>query len=168
MINENITLAIIAACAVIGAAFLHYLWTKAKTIADFRQAWINDLRDELSRFIAMMVSPNDAQSPFDPMQSWSRLQLLLNPKEHNHIELMNLLERLKTAFSHYRHAELETKSESPALHLENPFIEEIAQLTREIGDLGQTILKDEWEVTKQMRLYWSDVFPFRLRKRSAR
>ena len=144
--------AFIALIAALVVAVMHYLWTKAKTISEFRQKWINDLRDELSRYLALMVSPKDAESPFEVFQSWTRLQLLLNPKEPKHQKMMEHLEEIKLNYANYRRWTMENSSGNSTEQIDS-VRDQIAELTSVIGALGQEILKEEWEVTKQMRLY---------------
>ena len=155
--NDEITRAWIAAISLIAAAILaawvHYVWTKAKTISEFRQKWINNLRDELSVFIGLMSAPAPA-TPYEIARSLARIKLFLNYKEDEHIELLSMVEQLADVFNEYRKArEREVAGEQNAIVDVKHNSDKAGKLINELGNFGQQVLKAEWEETKAMKVF---------------
>ena len=103
-------------------------------ITNNRQEWINSLRSEITSFIAIVASTSPSQSPqdmsSDDMKSlWIhsyKIELLINPKENDHEELVELIRE--------EISNLQTSNEST--------------LISEIILLSQKILKREWDRVK--------------------
>ena len=73
---------------------------KADTVASNRQEWINTLRNELSEFIAVITSVGvfrpggmGAQEVHRQTRIAAKIQLLLNPTEPDHQELIGVVRR---------------------------------------------------------------------------
>ena len=78
---------------------------KSNVLYPNRQKWINTLRDEISNYLAIMArtagataSRTDDQAYLrtcieDLCRSESKIQLLLNPKENDHVALIALLKK---------------------------------------------------------------------------
>jgi hypothetical protein len=103
-------------------------------ITNNRQEWINSLRDELTLFLAEIASTSPSQSskdlPAEDMKNlWIhsyKIELLINPKEDDHKELVSLIRQEITNL----HTSAETTSIS------------------KIISKSQEILKREWEIVK--------------------
>lgn len=99
-------------------------------ITNNRQEWINSLRDEITSFLAVVASTSPSQKvpdiPDREMKSlWLhsyKIQLLLNPSEDDHIQLVNKIR-----------AEINNLNEQNG-----------QTLISEIISLSQQILKREW------------------------
>lgn len=94
--------------------------------AEFRQAWINQLRDSISKMFAAFANPEglDRQSAEEGV----RILLLINRNDPDY-------ERLTAAV----HILVDSKAVSP---------NELAKAQREFISVSQDILKREWEVVK--------------------
>lgn len=98
-------------------------------LADFRQAWINELRNCASELQSRSLepAPRDAK---ELERLAHKIRLLMNPKDSNYPELSKLIDEL----------------------LGDPGYGEVNQMTT----LTQTILKTEWEVLKSDLRYESN------------
>lgn len=79
---------------------------RANTITGFRQEWINTLRNEISELFSQLETeaflkttgdPKSASRYIEITRSISKIHLLLNPKEPDHIELMNRIDAANLA-----------------------------------------------------------------------
>jgi hypothetical protein len=113
---------------------------KAEVISRNRQDWINTLRISISEFISLCIilskvnehivnSAEDKWERFFALRS--KISLLINPKEDDHQQLDELIEKA-TQF------------------ILNNNKEGFRNIRREIIKLSQQILKREWERVKQV------------------
>jgi hypothetical protein len=100
------------------------------TIAEFRQAWINNLRDAMAKFIALGVDLTRHDIPKMAEQA-AKIQLLMNRNDARY-------ERLVDSLSDYIKAAGSEGSELPS---------------KEFVELCQDVLKSEWEVLKKQLLH---------------
>lgn len=78
-------------------------------ISEFRQQWINELRDDVSRLISIASEEMDSEELAEYQLLWTRIQLRLNPDEEAHNELVGKLGALTNAiFSGNGHADAQT------------------------------------------------------------
>ncbi|HEV2697153.1 MAG TPA: hypothetical protein VGU90_04105 [Terriglobales bacterium] len=128
-----IVVGVITALGVIVAALVSLLgtqeelrWNAALKIAEFRQAWINDLRDSMSAFQSIAIGPNAVNNP-DLYRFGTKIELLMNRRDGRYDELNEAM---------YAFLRTNTMAERWAC---NP-----AFVT-----VSQNILKEEWEVLKR-------------------
>ena len=107
-------------------------------IAPMRQAWINSLRELLAEFsgsaLHYFLAGFEGRSDSEYRQMFileAKVQLMLNPKEDDHIQLEKLIRKLMTA--------VKTGNE-----VEGYFI----KTQEEIIELSRRVLKREWAVVK--------------------
>ena len=144
----SIIAAATALVAVLASPFLAARTSKNQMIGPMRQAWIYDLRDNLSTYCAHLSinrwhhlpSPDEADSEQERKQfnDFSRIQeairlreklfLLLNPQEAQHIALASLIQ---SAFDTYEQVG-DTSKVLVALRVN-----------------AQVVLKTEWDVVKR-------------------
>ena len=113
---------------------------RAQTISANRHAWINSLRDELAAFLSLITSLAfpimDAnrfrQAAEELILVHSKIKLRLNPKEQDHVQMNDLLNRA------YESAISSDDKERRTVHTKRD----------EITALSQVILKREWERVK--------------------
>ncbi|MFG6458909.1 hypothetical protein [Roseateles sp. BYS96W] len=112
-------IATVVAALIAGAiAFVNLTLTKEQKTSEFRQAWIDALREDLAQFLAAAraftraiealhtLGPDyDTKYPlnisaskiselrYQAAETFSRIQLRLNPDEPEHVELLRLLRR---------------------------------------------------------------------------
>jgi hypothetical protein len=98
-------------------------------LADFRQGWINQLRDSLAEFESLAVSWD-----YDPPEKNTQLhrlavkiRLSMNPKDNNYEKLSTMLDALM-------------KDADPQAS---------AATAEELTRISQDVLKKEWEVLKR-------------------
>ncbi|WP_449447531.1 hypothetical protein [Thermomonas brevis] len=140
--------AITALAAVIVSPFLAYRAGKRQMIGPMRQTWINDLRNTLTEYMAILSinrwhgAPSAQDPPADQerkeLEDLGRVKeairlrekifLLLNPTEAPHIELSRLVQ---SAFDIYNRGD------------------DAAASLVAIRTHSQSVLKAEWEVVKQ-------------------
>lgn len=108
-------------------------------ITQFRQQWINSLRDTLSRFISkaeyIFITEDDDkvdEAYREMVEAQYKIELLLNPEEADHNNVTNLLEKI-------RNIVFEEKID------EDTFDKNISQLLKE----SKKVLKREWIVVKK-------------------
>lgn len=99
--------------------------------ADFRQNWINALRDEMTTFQSLAVGHDawDAKADAALVKSSTKVLLLMNPKDRDYLKLLNAL-----------HGVLSGKRADR---------EEWLDAHADLIMLCQQILKREWNVTKR-------------------
>lgn len=95
-------------------------------LAEFRQRWINDLRDAMAKFTALAIA-NDASNFQETVEIGAKIALLMNRRDKRFPDLV----RGMTAFR------------ERAQSRESTF--DLSAFRR----LCQDILKDEWEVLKK-------------------
>lgn len=147
-------------------SFVNLTLTKEQKTSEFRQAWIDGLREDLAKFLSASRACGRAieakadhgdKYSVDPFQfgsekvselrheasaTYYRVKLRLNPEEAEHIELLRLLDRAIDEQNEY-FASATEKGE--------PF----AALDR-IADFARPVLKTEWNRVKAGEL------PFRI------
>lgn len=97
-------------------------------IAEMRQEWINSLREAMSKFQSYGVTPSLSHTTEREFYEWgTRIELLMNPKDPDYVELHNCLYGFLAAEN-----SIEKYSANPK------FI-----------DICQRILKREWETLKK-------------------
>ena len=122
----------------------------ASTVATFRQEWINSLRDEISLFIGEWSKATirwqrrdgeSEQQQYDRLQSLSihesKIAMLLNPKESDHMELLASIEKLK-------HLVNEEFAGIPSTTI----TETLEKAKKAVISNSQAILKREWSRVK--------------------
>ena len=143
----SIVAAVTALVAVAVAPFVTIRASKTQMLGPLRQAWINSLRDTVAEYTAKVdagipqssavLAPDDSLRHAAQMerlehqqqvyQLKTKIALLINPKESNHVELVRLAE---SAYAFY-------------LAGQNPSVS-----IRALLDHTQTVLKAEWNVVK--------------------
>lgn len=144
---ESLDTKIIVALISVFISFISLIISKEQKTSEFRQAWINTLRDDISKFIGQVDSikklillnkvatEKDKKETSDAVvldsiklrEIKSKIELLINPKEDKHIQLVQLL---------------------------NQIVEEIKKNTNlsnsinELTKLAQKIFKEEWDRVK--------------------
>ena len=96
---------------------------KAK-IAEFRQAWINNLRDAMAKLMGLGFG---AHGPREVIEAAAKIQLLMNKKDSRYPQLIECMKEFAKAMK-----------SGNQLYDSSEFIE-----------VCQDILKDEWEVLKR-------------------
>jgi hypothetical protein len=138
---------IIVALIAVFVSFIGLIISKEQKTSEFRQAWINTLRDDISRFIgqldstAKLVLINKTSKSEDKEETSSavikdsvklreiksKIELLINPREQKHIQLVSLL----------------TESIENIKKLESN-----SSVVDRITNISQKILKEEWKRVK--------------------
>lgn len=96
-------------------------------LAEFRQAWINSLRDTMAEFHSIGTHPNtDQTSEKDFYKLGTKIELLMNPSDPDYQELHGLM---------YKYLNAKTLADKFSL---NP----------QFINLSQRILKREWDRLK--------------------
>lgn len=147
--NEAIALiSIITALFAVILGPLVSMWVAQKqarvsVLSTNRQAWINNLRDQVSEFISICALfhagdwTNRADNEFDDkferlVLVESKIILMLNPNEKDHNRLSDLLAQARMSLG------------SRAKDIENRRFKEWGSAYKEIVPLTQSILKSEW------------------------
>lgn len=123
--------AIIAGMVAMRNGYLTVRTTAQMKHADFRQAWINSLRDEMSTFQSLAVGAalDDKDNELKLAESGTKILLLMNPKDPEYRALLNGLHAVMAGWKVSRRDFLIKHAEMNAL--------------------CQRILKREWNVTKR-------------------
>ena len=145
---------IIVAIIAVFVSFIGLLISKEQKTSEFRQAWINTIREDISKLIGQINSvsklviinktsveeeksktSNDViLGSVEMRELQSKIELLINPKEKEHIELIALIDNIIQELKDYDHIfEYQKKHEN-----------NIKKLTT----LSQDILKKEWDRVK--------------------
>ncbi len=119
----------------------------AQVVSANRQVWIDTLRDEITSFVTeyRMALVLHAYSELatkeaarDIVRSFTfsriKIELLVNPKEEGHAQLIDLLESAITFIANHKSGTTKAKDGMKEM--------------REIVDLSQSILKREWDRVK--------------------
>jgi hypothetical protein len=158
---------LVAALITAAVSFVNLTLTKEQKTSEFRQAWIDGLRDELAGFLAAarafaravevlnMFGPEYKEKTsllisdekigelrYQAAETLCKIQLRLNPSETEHQELLRLLRR--------------AISEQNAMLSERTGIEETMKAIERATEYAQPVLKKEWERVKTGEL------PFRV------
>jgi len=107
----------------------HRKITSVLKISEFRQAWINELRETLSDFQSIAMEPNS--NPADERSFYklgTKIKLLMNPEDSDYSTLEDLMYKMLAV----------EKGDLHAKYSLNP----------EFIDVSQKILKREWERLK--------------------
>lgn len=123
--------AIIAGAVALRNGYLTIRTTAQLKHADFRQNWINALRDEMTNFQSLAVAkqPWTAKTDAALVKSSTKVLLLMNPKDRDYQRLLNALQAVLAGW-----------------HVErDKWLDAHADLIM----LCQQILKREWNVTKR-------------------
>ncbi|NWJ41071.1 MAG: hypothetical protein HXX12_08895 [Geothrix sp.] len=161
MANQSIaaTATVIAALFAAGVSFLHLTLTKEQKISDFRQAWIDALREDLATFFsvsrAMARATEEQRLPeaqkagmkfafsedqvreyrLTVAQTYYRIKLRLNSGEAEHIQLLSLMDQAIAAQIAAAKGESDGRNTLPA-------IESAVAYSR-------PLLKSEWDRVKR-------------------
>lgn len=125
----------------------------ASTRSQSRQAWIDRLRDDLAEY-ATEVTTIAMRFLFDPLKDpaefqalsqraqllRTRIQLLLNPAEASHRELLDAIEAM-----------LKTATHIPNDKTPEPDSDSIAACRTRLVAAAQTVIKHAWEDVKQLK-----------------
>ncbi len=137
--------AILAFLTAIGAgAIIAAIVAHLTTISNFRQAWINALREDLAEFFKSLDAMNYANQDFmkDSEQNTEK-------RRAARLTVLFLYERIRLRLNRLEtpHIELETKLRA---FLDNPLGQMLADRSKidETADLARRILKTEWDVVK--------------------
>jgi len=132
-ITFAIVVGIISALGVIAAAYislrgthLQLQWSAQVKIAEFRQQWINDLRDAMSSYQSIAIGPEALENP-DLYRFGTKIELLMNRNDRKYEDLSRAM-----------YAFLKAGDRPGRFECNKPFV-----------TISQDILKDEWEVLKQ-------------------
>ena len=152
MEKEPLLLAILdRLCIPIIVAVITYVIAKKQIVnsgvTQFRQKWIDDLRNSISIFIAQaemisMLDFDDDKQYFENFQDLSQMQnkieLMLNPLEEDHNQLIEIANKIREI-----------------IHDENIDDDELEEVLNkkidELLDISKAVLKKEWIVIKQGR-----------------
>ena len=116
-------------------------------VTQFRQQWINDLRESISLFITKaelisMLDLDDDETYFDCFeelsQTQNKIELMLNPEEDDHNEVIAILDNMR---------ELAHDEKLREDKLEARMNKEIEKLLA----VSKRVLKREWNVVKKGR-----------------
>ena len=118
---------------------------RASVVSANRQAWINMLRDSIADYLAkqamardlnVLEHADDSSLPRieELIRLNTRLELLINPKEADHAELVDLICQMTSTVNQQNEANKDF---------------DVDAARKRIIDLWQTILKREWERVKQ-------------------
>jgi len=145
--------ALVALAAVIIAPSVSLIATNRQVRATVRstnrQAWINELRDEVAKALSLLTEAMALKKSSIPFEQrvktlveydyhLSKVQLLINPNEADHRDLCNKLAAAMTALRKYLIAEGNDTSELEAV-------------AKTIVTICQPILKREWERVKRVQ-----------------
>jgi len=123
---------------------------KMTVLSGSRQEWINRLRSCVAELQGISMTLADTQEALDPILERVttlkfKIELLLNPKESDHTEMVTLVNQLvscslaQTAARHRGADRQEIKTH----------IDKTAALQTELTETTQSVLKREWEQVKQ-------------------
>ncbi|MDB5869280.1 MAG: hypothetical protein JWP96_1612 [Polaromonas sp.] len=158
---------VVAALIASAISFVNLILNKEQKTSEFRQAWIDALREDLATFFAStrafaratqeaqaFKDRSEAHAPFamteqkisdlryQVAETRYRIQLRLNPKEGEHIELLRLMQGAITKLQEALHGSSSTENALKAVETAAAY--------------APQILKSEWERVKKGEL------PFRL------
>ena len=73
--------AVVAALIAAAVAFVGLVVSKEQKVSEFRQAWIDSLRKDLSRFIALLQAVRNDETTIELNEKYNRIVLRLNPRK---------------------------------------------------------------------------------------
>jgi hypothetical protein len=151
-----VSVATALAAIVVGAIVQVYVTNRqirASTVSNFRQAWINALRDEIAIYIGewtkvatrwQRLKDESELTRQEGLRNLARheakIALLINPNEADHLELLRLIARA-TQLADEEFSGVEAKD----------IAETLSQTREKIIAKSQVILKREWNVVKSTR-----------------
>jgi hypothetical protein len=148
--NDSVVAALIAALA----SWLGLVISKESKISEFRQKWIDDLRQDLAAFIgesgryhAYMLGLTTEYAPEKVNELSARIRLRLNFKEKKHINLFRALEEHRTYILQSRGVKDVMKRQDDAGEKEDG-----------ITLLAADVLKTEWNVVKSGEFVYRGTF----------
>jgi hypothetical protein len=127
---------IIAAVIAAAISLLGLLISKENKVSEFRQAWIDSLREEISAIVvhASAVRSSIAGEHFVPLNvAWAKVKLRLNPTEDLHIAILTALGEHEALFAGGK------IPAQDALDLSDT----------KLLDCTKVVLKEEWERVKR-------------------
>lgn len=119
--------AVVAALIAAAVAFVGVVVSKEQKVSEFRQAWIDSLRRDLSRFIALLEAKHNDETAIELSKKYNRIVLRLNPTKDT-----KLRARVDDAYRAYRSANMDQLA-TTITTLRNDF---------------QELFKMEWERVK--------------------
>jgi len=159
---------IVAALIAGGLSFVNLTLTKEQKVSEFRQAWIDGLRNDLAAFFSAArafaraidalnrhgsISEDQAKVPFSDekigelrhtaAEAFYRIKLRLNPEEAEHKELQRLLERA-------------IEEQNAVVASEGADERDVLKAIDRASDFARPVLKTEWNRVKKGEL------PFRI------
>lgn len=103
--------------------------TQQSKLAEFRQAWINSIRDAMSEFQSYAITPSlEHVKQREFYQYGTKIELLLNPDDPQYSNLQRCMYRFLQAQS----------------------VDEKWSVNAEYVSICQKIIKAEWQVTKKI------------------
>ncbi len=146
---------IIAAVIAAVISLLGLIISKENKVSEFRQAWIDSLREEVASVIAHAHAVHGAylaKFPDNPTvwrnvrddfvslnKAWARIRLRLNPEEQRSIAILRALEEHEALFPDGGAA---------------PDFSRLGASDRKLLDCTQAVLKEEWERVKRGELVY--------------
>jgi hypothetical protein len=146
---------IVAAVIAAVISLLGLIISKENKVSEFRQAWIDALREEISAIITHPIAIYAAYVAKFPDQStlwqnvradyvglneaWAKVRLRLNPEEESSIAVLRALEEQESLFP---------KDNS------KPDFQKLASNHRKLLDCTRVVLKEEWRIVKRGELVY--------------
>lgn len=127
---------IIAAVIAAVISLLGLLISKENKVSEFRQAWIDSLREEISTIVAhaSAVRSSIAGEHFVPLNvAWAKVKLRLNPTEDPHIAILTALGEHEALFAGGK----------------TPAQDALDLSDTKLLDCTKVVLKEEWERVKR-------------------
>jgi hypothetical protein len=128
-----VVVGVISALGVIGAGYislrgtrLQLQWSARLKIAEFRQQWINDLREAMSSYQSIAIGAEALENP-DLYRYGTKIELLMNRRDCRYDDLNTAM-----------YAFLRASGREERWSCNAPFVK-----------ISQEILKEEWEVLKR-------------------
>jgi len=143
-------ISVLSLMVALAALFIAPYFSHRQAVAQMRQVWINDLRDRVAELLSLACTPEvalafreiDAEPPPEDymrlMMLESKIELLLNPEQELHRQLIALV-----------HALVELIHKTRRQVGEKKFIDRKAELELDITAVTQRIIRNEWARTKQ-------------------
>ena len=158
---------VVAALIAAALSFVNLTLTKEQKTSEFRQAWIDALREDLAAFFAgarafaravelvhlhgpqykdqvplLITEEKISDIRYQAAETHYRIKLRLNPKEPDHIELLRLIQR--------------AVDEQNRMLIEKTSSEDTFRAIEMAAEYARPVLKAEWERVKEGEL------PFRI------
>lgn len=158
--TTNLPLELVAAVATIVAAlitgaitFVNLVLTKEQKTSEFRQSWIDGLRDDLASFVAtarlfgrtlekarldddwITFNHKEADLRYKAAETLCKIKLRLNPNEEEHNELLRLLNQ--------------AIAEQNNMNIQKTDITTTIKAIDNATEYARPVLKNEWERVKK-------------------